>query len=455
MMGLDRFLAALQRRGASFYEEYLCGCRCHHVDPHAGEPAADSPLAARIDAIAQIPAAQISGTRCSTAPVPTATPPRTTPVPRTPAPTTPSVTAKRATTQELKPVTPGVAEEDATTRLASTTRGVPTSRVSTRGAAVPSPRPAPVSDPTATVASPGATSGKTPAGPPIREVMKAFFESQIGRQYFERRPTLPEDPAARWRVFSLALLRLPDADRARWRVRTSHLAPPTADSPVRVLPTLGASRVLLPAWPGSDHVTVRLDPAAPLLTEVAEALGQPRPASPLFKFGVLASQILTVAELDQYILDTTDPASPKPQPLWEPDVLARFRDRLLERLSELSRAGVDDPLMLHAMAGADEALRSVIHLPLAAPDSWWSNRRRESLSIIQGLVKQLVADGHDVEVDALDGGYERILTAGLTAHDQDVPIADAKRAGLVGASLRLFTRVRQDRRTGRVIYFGD
>lgn len=258
-------------------------------------------------------------------------------------------------------------------------------------------------------------------------------------------PGLPPDEL--WHRCLVAALRLPPAQAQRWRAAVAAaLAPdgqaetaaawrtvPDDVDTVLVPPFLGTAglRAAVDAAPDPEVVGhLRSDPGQPLLDGIARA----------------ATTVLAMAELDadlQFALESVRFRGIGP---FDEVTRGAFRRDLLDRLRTLGRARPGSTAAFEALLLVDEALHSVLHLPVAAPGSWWARRQERS----RALVFEAQRDHPGVNVQLLARPYRdsKIMTGG-----NDIRHA-LDGSGSVLTCLRLFAQIDGRDLPGRVVYAG-
>lgn len=316
------------------------------------------------------------------------------------------------------------------------------------------------------------------------------------------------DLPALWRWFHLALLRLPQARAGAWRDRAARLlAPPPGGEHSgggRVQWTdwraLDREQVLVPALPAHGVRGLRLvlggpvepwaapqdpgpgavppppgpgneAPAGPApvalpapLPVVAAPPGHgatgvrgtggtvPPAAAPEAVYSVLAGWVAGLAGLDDQLHHGVESLAHRGMlPLRRPENLRAYRRELALRVSRLAGQPPDSPQALRAALAVDEALCSVVHLPPAAPGSWWAEVAGTSQTTVLELRRRVGDLGADVAVEVPAPSYReaRRRTGG-----NDIPLDAGGRRGQVLAGLRLWARIEGRELPGRVMYRG-
>ncbi|GAA1036524.1 hypothetical protein GCM10009557_47470 [Virgisporangium ochraceum] len=256
---------------------------------------------------------------------------------------------------------------------------------------------------------------------------------------------LPSDvdgdpPEVRWRRAWTALLRLPAEVATR-------LCPATVDGDVGWSTVAGpVATVVVAPDPdlGVDGLHVAPDGIVdPRLTAAVEgAVDNPRHGT----VTALANVALALGAVDPDLCHALESLRARGfHPMTDDAVRRAYGDELLRRVRAWALAApgtVAEALALHEV---DEAFCSLVHLPPAAPDSWWG--------VVQGLSRDCLRQA----VHAA-GGQIRTL-------DQDYPTArrytggadlshhsGRSRAGTVLTTLRVWLRVPGDEVPGRVVF---
>ncbi|MEV0441234.1 hypothetical protein AB0I84_43225 [Streptomyces spectabilis] len=269
-----------------------------------------------------------------------------------------------------------------------------------------------------------------------------------------------DDTAALWRWFQLTLLRLPSAYATRWRARAADLAVAARAAPEERWDewrALDGVEVVLPPLPRAGVTGVRLGAAGPLADWAVTAAGGVHgvlPASgdrsPLALCVVLSGWVAELASRDGQLHHCLESVAHRGVvPLCDADARATYRQELAQRLGRLARQTPGSPEELRAALAVDEALCSVLHLPPAAPGSWWARVAEASQRMVLELRRRVRDNGGDVAVQVLAPTYReaRRRTGG-----NDIPLDAGGRKGQVLAGLRLWASVEGRELPGRVVY---
>jgi hypothetical protein len=131
------------------------------------------------------------------------------------------------------------------------------------------------------------------------------------------------------------------------------------------------------------------------------------------------------------------------------------RDKYIEALKQRFQRTLkaeengDSITILKAWINIDEAIHSLVFVPSADPDSWWSELKKESRRILIRKVKKAKEEGHDVRIQELSGVYADIHNL---SSSYDLPSKVGGILGEVQACLRVYARINQEKYPGRVIY---
>jgi hypothetical protein len=241
----------------------------------------------------------------------------------------------------------------------------------------------------------------------------------------------------RWTALHLACLRLPDKSARPWRARLAATvaADPAADRWID-LPAVDAGTILLPPWPSRRLPGVRTTPGWPLPDEIAD--GVSGGAAALGQLAALAVQALWLSENDPQLQDFVAGRDlTRPEPLSSDAARRRYRTELLRRLRTATVGGGPELVQL------DEALCSLVHLPPAAPTSWWHTFAQRGRQIALTELTRL-----GLAVRSLDNAtYEHVLPL-----CQDSVACLSPRPGQVLRCLRMWCTADGRARPGRVIY---
>ncbi len=114
----------------------------------------------------------------------------------------------------------------------------------------------------------------------------------------------------------------------------------------------------------------------------------------------------------------------------------------------------NDPVkFLKARLDLDEAINSLVYLPLVKPNSWWGKLHEEARKTLdQAFDKVRNAKGdHEVGLQWLLGFREDIIKN--TEYDVPYPLPTGGTPGKVMVCLRVYSWINEEKLLGRVIYF--
>lgn len=258
---------------------------------------------------------------------------------------------------------------------------------------------------------------------------------------------LPGEDVARWwgGVYALTL-RLPVAERTRFRLRLERWAQgqgygvgPGAQKKgapaVDVVPSLadGDARALhdglsLVPVPGTVAITHRT------LAEVTSGLSD---------LALAVEELITLDSRLSHCLQRIEFL--RVRSLNDPVHRETYRQELHNRKVALYSVAEGSPSWLEAAVDLHEAVCSVVHLPPAPEDSWWGLLRSEAHQLI-AAAGQLSGNGVRIPADRY------AMLGELTRPDQDIPLKVGGRGGRVLACVRVWSRAGGTDRPGRVIY---
>ena len=109
----------------------------------------------------------------------------------------------------------------------------------------------------------------------------------------------------------------------------------------------------------------------------------------------------------------------------------------------------DDPVAyLKARLDLDEAIQSLVYLPLVEEDSWWGKLRQATRKMLEPAVERVRQRGHDVGIQWLLGAYENVNQY----TQDDVPLKIGGTPGKVLVCLRVYAWIDEEKILGRVIF---
>lgn len=261
-------------------------------------------------------------------------------------------------------------------------------------------------------------------------------------------PALAElAPIELWQRAHLATLRLSTAQAKGWRQALARTLGEAGAGQWYELP-FPTDTALVP--PVADAPGWCCGPQAPPAADIAQALGCHNPGQSAdphrAELAALATTVAAMAELDAELLLGLESVRFHGLAHLEPVVRQSYRRDLLGRLSAYGQASYGSAESFRALLLVDEALQSLVHLPPAAPGSWWSALRERA----RALVFRAQADHPGVQVQLLTQPYRN--TKNMTGGN-DVRIQHDG-SGAVLSCLRLWAEVDGRTLPGRVVYAG-
>lgn len=289
----------------------------------------------------------------------------------------------------------------------------------------------------------------------IEGVLDGFSSSRAVQSQLSTPPIPDGSLAQRWRWFHLALLRLPPEMARQWQVRVTGMVPPSWTTPIDGWQQLAADVVdpvvLVPAFDDEPGVVAMRN--APLDERVLTAFGDR--AGKYFGIGVVASQMLWLAAEDQTSYYASGDGLVQGQHGYTAYVMA-LQDKLTAfKTAEL--AGTDGESVVHRAAQLAEVLRSIVHRPFAAPNSWWSEARETAMSFVRDMAERRAPELRTRDLREF-GSYKDLMVAQESDADSDIRllVSNLNEVGMIFDCLR--PSVVTDKaivRVGRVIYGGD
>ncbi|MFM5979106.1 MAG: hypothetical protein ACKO9I_00895 [Sphaerospermopsis kisseleviana] len=141
-----------------------------------------------------------------------------------------------------------------------------------------------------------------------------------------------------------------------------------------------------------------------------------------------------------------DVVSLKSQPEQRQLYLEALSDRL--QRTQKTEENTDPIINLRAWIDMDEAIHSLVFVPLAERSSWWGKLQQESRRILKKVANKAIKAGHDVKIRQLSGLY-----ADICAYSKDdLQLDHGGTPGEVLTCLRLYTRINQEEHPGRVLF---
>jgi hypothetical protein len=250
-------------------------------------------------------------------------------------------------------------------------------------------------------------------------------------------------PAVLWQRLHLATLRLPDSDK--WRQAVTRAPVQAGDTAWNTLP--GKCETLL-VPPFEETAGWRTAPGGKIDDEVRDQLGiTAQPVDPhRAELAELATTLLAMTTMDTELLVGLESVQYKGLGRLDETLRTAYRQDLLDRLAAYGRTAYGSPESFEALLLVDEALHSLLHIPPAAPGSWWAKLQEQARAVVfraqrdhTGVQIQLLAQPYR-EARAMTGGNDV-----RARHDG---------SGVVLRCLRLWAEVNGKRLPGRVVYAG-
>ena len=249
-------------------------------------------------------------------------------------------------------------------------------------------------------------------------------------------------PAQLWRRAHVAALRLPPAAADAWRAAVAAALPPPAGSaPSRTLPG-DADLALVPshgAEPGWHTATAAS--ADPEIVRCLRTTDGPRG-----ELARLCTCVLGMVELDDELLLGLESVRFRGLGGFDDTLRTAFRRELIDRLTALGATAHGTPASFEALLLVDEALHSVLHIPVPAAGSWWARLNERSRTLVFDARRD--HPGTDVMVLARSYREAKTKTGG---RDIRYPFDGS---GNVLSCLRLWAQVDGRQLPGRVVWAG-
>jgi hypothetical protein len=257
-----------------------------------------------------------------------------------------------------------------------------------------------------------------------------------------------EAPAAAWQRLQMAMLRVPAGAAGRWRERLGDAAPGPGD--VWVDWPDDCDDVLVPSttWWTGIRTSQAAEPDGDVVAALLAGGGRPPPAGG----ALLARQVslaLAVAGVDSELNLALERVQRRGLSLLDDTGLAGWKRETCRRLTAYASA-VGPEEAVSALVQIDEAMHSLLHLPVAAADSWWAHLGGRVRALVDAEVERLRKAGNDVEVVPLSLRYREVI--GQTGGNDLALDGGPGAAGDVVVCLRMWSRIGGKERPGRVAY---
>jgi hypothetical protein len=165
---------------------------------------------------------------------------------------------------------------------------------------------------------------------------------------------------------------------------------------------------------------------------------------------VLAGQLDRMIEIDAEVCHALEPRRRTGfHPLNDDTNRRDVRTDLRYTLEDLAAAPAASVAALEALRRVDEVICSVVHVPPADPESWWGRLAARSRALLTQAAADLRRRGENVEIRAVPLGdyaeHRDLIGSNIACPAPGHPESE------VLACLRVWLRVDNDRRLGRVV----
>ncbi|WP_026733075.1 hypothetical protein [Fischerella sp. PCC 9605] len=128
---------------------------------------------------------------------------------------------------------------------------------------------------------------------------------------------------------------------------------------------------------------------------------------------------------------------------------AKYVTALLDRFHRvLATADADPAIALRARLDLDEAIHSLVYLPICDRFSWWGKLQQEARRTLNGVVEKARDAGYQVQIRPLWGTYADVYT--WSKDDLQLDIGGIP--GEVSACLRVYAKINDEVLPGRVLF---
>lgn len=106
---------------------------------------------------------------------------------------------------------------------------------------------------------------------------------------------------------------------------------------------------------------------------------------------------------------------------------------------------------LKARLDLDEAIHSLVYLPLSEPDSWWGKIQESVRKTIEPAITKVRQSGYEAGYQWLLGIRDNVID--YTENDVPYPLETGGVPGKIMLCLRVYAWINEEKLSGRVIYF--
>jgi hypothetical protein len=286
----------------------------------------------------------------------------------------------------------------------------------------------------------------------LQHLSDAFFSDETLRYHLgdDLKPRSTTDSDL-WEEIQKLLLRIPDPLAQKWKEKTLKLAQTVAaeaeSSKVIQLP-FSEDKLLYPGLSGSvDAKGIFLSTKAPLDSQITN--------------GNLDEDLKFLAQVVSICLHfiETDPSLHHClKSIQRFDIVpfdshqkSKYSDILKHRFQSVQKSETDPVKFLKARLDLDEAINSLVYLPLVKPNCWWGKLQEEARKTLDRAFEKVrnAKAGHNLGLQWLSGVREDIITN----TEDDLTFETGGTPGKVMACLRVYAWIDEEKLLGRVIYF--
>ncbi|GAA4609034.1 hypothetical protein BJY16_007133 [Actinoplanes octamycinicus] len=289
----------------------------------------------------------------------------------------------------------------------------------------------------------------------VERMLQSFADSSPVHAALGAEPLHGRTIAQQWTSFHLGLLRLPRAQADDWREQVRDCIPEEYLKPTagwwELCADIPAPTVLVPAYHDQPGVVAWQEALPDKIVE--SALGDR--VHTYHRLAAIASQVLWVAAQDKSALYATKAGLVPAQA-----ALTDFQQTLRERLTTYRSAesGPAGKTVVVRAAQLAEVLRSVVHQPSPAPESWWAGVRTEMMTFVRQTAIRHAPNLRVKEISVREV-YADLANNKEVDPDDDIALHATDRADVGRIFDCLKPSLLEDHnrvyRPGRVIYGGE
>lgn len=257
-----------------------------------------------------------------------------------------------------------------------------------------------------------------------------------------------------WNEIHRLLLRVPEQQAKQWRDRADKLAQEVgaqADNSAVIEIPYKEDKLLYPGLSGTVKAKgLHLSTKAPLDTRVAKG----RLDGDLKFLAQVVSICLELIEKDPFLQHCLKGVYDFGiTPLNSEENKLDYARTLINRFESVQKSEDNPVESLRTRLDLDEAIHSLVYLPLVETDSWWTKLHNEARKTLKPVVDKVNKNGDSATYQWLTGLYENVIRYTHTASRGNLALENKfGTPGEVLVCLRVYAKINKEEILGRVLY---